>query len=51
MKPISRRTALTLGGLGVAGTVIGGAGLLWTGQGDSGQGGPGQPAGRPAGSA
>ncbi len=29
MKPISRRSALTLGGLGLAGTVVGGAGLLW----------------------
>ncbi|TFB91426.1 multicopper oxidase family protein [Cryobacterium sp. HLT2-28] len=32
MEPISRRTAVTLGGLGLAGTVIGGAGLLWTAQ-------------------
>ncbi|TFC17645.1 multicopper oxidase family protein [Cryobacterium algoritolerans] len=32
MKPISRRTAVTLGGLGLAGTVVGGAGLLWTAQ-------------------
>ncbi|TFD78753.1 multicopper oxidase family protein [Cryobacterium sp. Sr8] len=30
MEPISRRGALTLGGLGLAGTVVGGAGLLWT---------------------
>ncbi|TFC84150.1 multicopper oxidase family protein [Cryobacterium sinapicolor] len=30
MKPLSRRAALTLGGLGVAGTVVGGAGLLWS---------------------
>lgn len=30
MEPISRRGALTLGGLGVASTVVGGAGLLWT---------------------
>ncbi len=33
MKPISRRAALTLGGLGVAGTAIGGAGLLWAARG------------------
>ncbi|HSP52110.1 MAG TPA: multicopper oxidase family protein, partial [Cryobacterium sp.] len=32
MKPVSRRAALTLGGLGVAGTVVGGAGLLWSRQ-------------------
>ncbi|TFD32260.1 multicopper oxidase family protein [Cryobacterium cryoconiti] len=32
MKPLSRRAALTLGGLGVAGTVVGGAGLLWSRQ-------------------
>ncbi|TFD78277.1 multicopper oxidase family protein [Cryobacterium fucosi] len=32
MEPISRRTAVTLGGLGLAGTAIGGAGLLWTAQ-------------------
>ena len=30
MKPISRRHALLLGGLGAAGTVAGGAGLIWT---------------------
>lgn len=30
MQPVSRRQALLLGGLGVAGTVAGGAGLLWT---------------------
>ena len=30
MQPISRRHALLLGGLGVAGTVAGGAGLFWT---------------------
>lgn len=30
MQPISRRKALLLGGLGVAGTVAGGAGLFWT---------------------
>lgn len=30
MQPISRRNALLLGGLGVAGTVVGGAGLFWT---------------------
>lgn len=30
MQPISRRQALLLGGLGVAGTAAGGAGLLWT---------------------
>ncbi|CCQ46097.1 multicopper oxidase family protein [Pseudarthrobacter siccitolerans] len=30
MKPISRRQALLLGGLGLAGTVAGGAGLVWT---------------------
>jgi FtsP/CotA-like multicopper oxidase with cupredoxin domain len=30
VEPISRRGALTLGGLGLAGTVVGGAGLLWT---------------------
>jgi FtsP/CotA-like multicopper oxidase with cupredoxin domain len=29
MRPISRRRALQLGGLGVAGTIIGGAGLAW----------------------
>jgi FtsP/CotA-like multicopper oxidase with cupredoxin domain len=29
VKPISRRGALALGGLGLAGTVVGGAGLLW----------------------
>ncbi|HSP75148.1 MAG TPA: multicopper oxidase family protein [Cryobacterium sp.] len=34
MKPLSRRAALTLGGLGVAGTVVGGAGLLWSRQAD-----------------
>lgn len=30
MRPISRRQALLLGGLGAAGTVVGGAGLMWT---------------------
>ncbi|MGZ0212886.1 MAG: multicopper oxidase family protein [Actinomycetales bacterium] len=30
MEPITRRGALTLGGLGLAGVVVGGAGLLWT---------------------
>ena len=30
MEPISRRQALLLGGLGVAGTVAGGAGMVWT---------------------
>jgi len=35
VKPLSRRAALTLGGLGVAGTVIGGAGLLWSRQTDT----------------
>jgi FtsP/CotA-like multicopper oxidase with cupredoxin domain len=30
VEPISRRGALTLGGLGLAGTLVGGAGLLWT---------------------
>lgn len=30
MEPVSRRTALTLGGLGLAGTTVGAAGLLWT---------------------
>ena len=30
MQPISRRKALLLGGLGVAGTVARGAGLIWT---------------------
>ena len=30
MLPLSRRQALLLGGLGVAGTVAGGAGLFWT---------------------
>lgn len=30
MQPISRRNALLLGGLGVAATVAGGAGLFWT---------------------
>ena len=30
MEPITRRGALTLGGLGLAGIVAGGAGLLWT---------------------
>ena len=30
MKPISRRQALLLGGLGIAGTAAGGAGLIWT---------------------
>ena len=39
MEPISRRGALTLGGLGLAGTVVGGAGLLWT----SSSGGIAQP--------
>lgn len=29
MEPLSRRTALTLGGLGLAGTAVGAAGLLW----------------------
>jgi len=29
VEPISRRGALTLGGLGLAGTVVGGAGLWW----------------------
>ncbi|TFC71683.1 multicopper oxidase family protein [Cryobacterium sp. TMT1-62] len=32
MKPLSRRSALTLGGLGLASTVAGGAGLLWSQQ-------------------
>ncbi|MBX3100711.1 MAG: multicopper oxidase family protein [Salinibacterium sp.] len=32
MEPITRRTALTLGGLGVALTAAGGAGLLWGSQ-------------------
>lgn len=31
MRPLSRRRALQLGGLGVAGIVVGGAGLAWTG--------------------
>ncbi|MCO4239784.1 multicopper oxidase family protein [Pseudarthrobacter raffinosi] len=30
MQPISRRQAILLGGLGAAGTVAGGAGLIWT---------------------
>ncbi len=30
MRPISRRQALLLGGLGAAGTVAGGAGLIWS---------------------
>lgn len=30
MQPISRRQALLLGGLGIAGTSAGGAGLIWT---------------------
>ena len=30
MKPISRRQAVLLGGLGIAGTAAGGAGLIWT---------------------
>jgi FtsP/CotA-like multicopper oxidase with cupredoxin domain len=30
VEPVSRRTALTLGGLGLLGTVVGGAGVLWT---------------------
>ncbi|HJW00430.1 MAG TPA: multicopper oxidase family protein [Arthrobacter sp.] len=30
MRPISRRKALLLGGLGIAGTAAGGAGLIWT---------------------
>lgn len=30
MKPVTRREAMTLGGLGLAGIVVGGAGLLWT---------------------
>jgi hypothetical protein len=30
VQPISRRKALLLGGLGVAGAVAGGAGLIWT---------------------
>lgn len=30
MEPISRRKALLVGGLGIAGTVAGGAGLIWT---------------------
>ena len=30
MQPISRRQALLLGGLGIAGTAAGGAGLIWT---------------------
>lgn len=30
MEPITRRGALTLGGLGLAGIAVGGAGLLWT---------------------
>ena len=30
MQPVSRRDALLLGGLGVAGTVVGAAGLAWT---------------------
>jgi FtsP/CotA-like multicopper oxidase with cupredoxin domain len=32
VKPINRRTAVTLGGMGLAGVVVGGAGLLWTAQ-------------------
>lgn len=31
MRPLSRRRALQLGGLGVAGTVVGGTGLAWAG--------------------
>ena len=31
MQPISRRRALQLGGLGVAGVIVGGAGLTWAG--------------------
>jgi len=31
MRPLSRRRALQLGGLGVAGIVVGGAGLAWAG--------------------
>jgi FtsP/CotA-like multicopper oxidase with cupredoxin domain len=46
VKPISRRSALTLGGIGVAGTVVGGAGLLWR-QPESGPRG-GTPAGSTA---
>ena len=30
MRPISRRRALLLGGLGAAGTVAGGTGLVWS---------------------
>ncbi len=29
MQPIDRRTALTLGGLGLLGTAVGGGGLFW----------------------
>ncbi len=31
VRPLSRRRALQLGGLGVAGIVVGGAGLAWAG--------------------
>ncbi|GAB5077242.1 multicopper oxidase family protein [Arthrobacter sp. AD-310] len=41
MRPISRRNALLLGGLGVAATAAGGTGLAWT---LTGQGNPGAPA-------
>ncbi|TFC93096.1 MULTISPECIES: multicopper oxidase family protein [Cryobacterium] len=44
MKPLSRRAALTLGGLGVAGTVVGGAGLLWSRQPDQSVGPDAAPA-------
>lgn len=40
MRPISRRNALLLGGLGVAATAAGGTGLVWT---LTGQGNPGTP--------
>lgn len=49
MEPISRRAALTLGGLGLAGTVFGGAGVLWTlSSPDTAQPPPGEPLAQPA---
>lgn len=44
MEPISRRTALTLGGLGLASTAVGAAGLLWaSSSGIDPQAGAGEP--------
>lgn len=49
MRPISRRNALLLGGLGVAATAAGGAGLAWTLAGSGGLAGGGPASGAPVG--